>query len=377
MLQGPAGPFFRRVAAQLEARGANVTKVNFNAADGLFFGRGDVVTFRGHLDAWPDFFANLVRKREIDAVVLFGDMRPRHRMAIETAEALGVRVFVFEEGYLRPDFVTLEEGGVSKRSSMPRDPDFYRQLEPDKLPPPKPVGNVMARAAVYAIAYACTHGLTSWRYPHYEHHRCIRPFHQALHWSRGSLRRVRNARRDRPIDARISSGEMPPFFVVPLQVHLDAALHDCPFESVDEFITTVVESFARNAPSAAALLVKDHPLGRPYRDYSRLLEDLRQRHGLADRLRYVDVIHLPTALRNARGTVTINSTVGLSSIHHGTPVKCLGDAVYDMPGLTFQGALDDFWTQPGVVDDDLYRKFHWWLRKNRQVNGSVWRKLWP
>jgi len=376
MLQGPAGPFFRRVAAQLEARGATVTKVNFNSADGLFFGRGDVVRFRGRLEAWPEFFADLVRAKEIDAVVLFGDTRPRHQMVTEAAPSLGLRIFVFEEGYLRPDFVTLEEGGVLKRSSMPRDPEFYRQLDPGPLPDPHPVGNVMARAAVYAIAYACTHGLTSWRYPHYEHHRCIRPFHQAFHWSRGGLRRVRNARRDRPVDERIAADDMPPFFVVPLQVHLDAAMRDCPFDSIDEFITMVVESFARHAPPDCALLVKDHPLGRPYRNYAAVLESLRRRHGLGDRLHYVDVIHLPTALRSARGTVTINSTVGLSSIHHGTPVKCLGDAIYDMRGLTFQGSIDDFWRDPGKVDGPLYRRFHWWLRTHRQVNGSVWRKLW-
>jgi capsule polysaccharide modification protein KpsS len=123
--------------------------------------------------------------------------------------------------------------------------------------------------------------------------------------------------------------------------------------------------------------LKDHPLGRPYRDYSALLDELRNAHGLGDRLCYVDVIHLPSALRNARGVVTINSTVGLSSIHHGTPVKCLGTAVYDMPGLTYGGPLDEFWRAPGEVDADLYRKFRWWLRTNNQINGSVWRELWP
>ncbi|WP_250313331.1 capsular polysaccharide export protein, LipB/KpsS family, partial [Escherichia coli] len=34
----------------------------------------------------------------------------------------------FEEGYLRPQFITVEEGGVNAYSSLPRDPDFYRKL---------------------------------------------------------------------------------------------------------------------------------------------------------------------------------------------------------------------------------------------------------
>jgi capsule polysaccharide modification protein KpsS len=89
------------------------------------------------------------------------------------------------------------------------------------------------------------------------------------------------------------------------------------------------------------------------------------------------MINLPAALRDARGTVVINSTVGLSSVHHGTPVKCLGSPVYDMPGLTCQKPLAEFWRSPGHVDADLYRRFRWWLRTNNQINGNVWCDIYP
>jgi capsule polysaccharide modification protein KpsS len=89
----------------------------------------------------------------------------------------------------------------------------------------------------------------------------------------------------------------------------------------------------------------------------------------------VDVINLPAALRHARGTVVINSTVGLSSLMHGTPVKCLGRAVYDMPGLTHQGSLADFFAAPSEVDRELHRRFRQWLLENNQLNGSVWSRL--
>jgi capsule polysaccharide modification protein KpsS len=379
MLQGPAGPFFRRVAAQLRARGATVTKVHFNASDALFFGNGagvHIVRYRAPFAAWPQFVGDLLRTRAIDAIVLFGDTRPLHRMAMREAAERGIDVYVFEEGYLRPDFVTLERDGVSTNSSIPKDPDFYRSLTPTPLPDPRPVGNVLTRATGYAIVYACTHGLTRWRYPHYRHHRDIRPFVQTYHWVRGAYRRVKRTARDHRVDRQIANGDMSPFYCVPLQVHLDAAVRQSGFSSIDDFISAVVASFANHAPSDTRLLLKDHPLGRPYRDYTQLIEHLRTTHRLADRLLYVDVIHLPTTLKAARGTVTINSTVGLSSIHHDTPVKCLGKAFYDMPGLTHQGDLDAFWRDPGLVDQPLYRRFRWWLRTNNQINGSVWRELW-
>jgi capsular polysaccharide export protein len=43
-------------------------------------------------------------------------------------------------------------------------------------------------------------------------------------------------------------------------------------------------------------------------------------------------------LAPAAGVVTVNSTAGLQALREGKPVVALGRALYDMPGLTFQGA---------------------------------------
>ena len=116
-------------------------------------------------------------------------------------------------------------------------------------------------------------------------------------------------------------------------------------------------------------------MDRPYSDYSVDIEALRLEHGLGERLLYADVINLPAALRGARGTVVINSTVGLSSLMHGTPVKCLGQAIYDMPGLTHQGSLSEFFSTPAPVDRELCQRFRQWLRQQNQLNGSVCSRL--
>jgi capsule polysaccharide modification protein KpsS len=96
---------------------------------------------------------------------------------------------------------------------------------------------------------------------------------------------------------------------------------------------------------------------------------------LSDRVIYVHDLHLPTLLRGAAGAVMINSTVGLQAISYGTPVKVLGAAVYDIAGLTFQGALADFWRAPGSVDDQLYRAFRSYLLYINQANGSFAKRL--
>jgi len=51
-------------------------------------------------------------------------------------------------------------------------------------------------------------------------------------------------------------------------------------------------------------------------------------------------------LSNAAGIVTINSTVGTTGLYNRVPVKVLGNAVFDIPGLTSQQPLDAFWQDP-------------------------------
>lgn len=375
MLQGPAGPFFARVARQLRAAGAHITKVNFNGGEDLYFREQDVVRFRGSRQEWPAFFDQLVAQRGTDGVLLFGDCRPLHRLAIERARARSLQVFVFEEGYLRPDFVTLERGGVNGHSQLPKDPAFYANLPVNPDPPHRSIEHAFIKSALHTIAYASAAALAKPRYPSYEHHRDIRPLPQAGLWLRGAMRRALHTLRDRELAQRVEAHGLPPYFFVPLQVHLDSQLGHSRFATINDFIREVVESFARHAPKDHVLLLKLHPMDRPYSDYGRDVDELEREHGLTGRLYYADVINIPAALRAARGTIVINSTVGLSSLTHGTPVKCLGQAVYDIPGLTHQGTLADFFRQPGTVDRLLYKKFRQWLLLQNQLNGSVWSKL--
>jgi capsule polysaccharide modification protein KpsS len=375
MLQGPAGPFFARVARQFQQAGACVTKVNFNGGEDLYFRGASVVRYRGSLAHWPEFFEALVRERGVDGVVLFGDCRPLHRAAVVRAKALGLPVFVFEEGYLRPDFVTLERDGVNGHSPIPRDPDFFSQITPAPEASRAPISHAFLKSALHTVAYATAAAALRPLYPHYRHHRDIRPLPQAALWARGAMRRAVHTMRDRELGRRLETRELGPYFFVPLQVHLDSQLGHSGYASIEDFIREVVQTFAEHAPPDHALVLKLHPMDRAYRDYGELVSELTRRHALRGRLHYVDVVNLPAALRGAVGTVVINSTVGLSSLTHGTPVKCLGTAVYDLPGLTHQGSLATFFREPEPVDRALYKRFRHWLLQTNQLHGSVWSRL--
>jgi len=369
------GPFFRHVAARLRKSGAQVSKVNFNLADAVyFFPFPSGALYRGSLQQWPEYLAALVARRSVTNIMVFGDCRPYHRSAIECASKLGIEVYVFEEGYLRPNYITLERHGVNGYSQLPRDPAFYRSIEARPCPPAPSVKLAYLHAAFHSIVYVLICSCFGWLTPRYSHHRDIRWHRQGLLWLRGGLRRVSNTLRDRKLAQALAAGTLD-YFLVPLQVHLDSQITHSEFRDVTEFIQVVVRSFAASAPKSASLVFKSHPLDRPYRDYTSLIQSLRRKHNLELRLHYVDVVNLPAALKNARGTIVINSTVGLSSLRNLVPTVCLGRAIYDMPGLTHQGTLDDFWNTPEPVDPGLLDKFVYFIRVETQLAGSVWSGL--
>ncbi|EIC22571.1 capsule biosynthesis protein [Thiorhodovibrio frisius] len=377
LLQGPMGPFFWRLRLDLEAAGAEVFKINFCPGDRLYY-PNDAIDYRGTLEDWPNYLSRLLARLDVDAVFLFGDCRHYHLGVPDVIRWQRAVLYVFEEGYLRPDFITVEKGGVNNFSSLSRDPAFYRGHVPRAPvePPPRKVKNGFSRAAFHAVVYALANAAMGWRFPHYVHHRSLSPIPQAFYWLRAGWRKHYFGWRERPLAKRLTGALSKRYFIAPLQTHNDAqiSIHS-DFSSIEEFIEQVLVSFSRGAAPDHFLVFKHHPLDRGYREYGRFIARRAAKYGLQGRVLYVHDVHLPDLLNHTLGCVVINSTVGLSSILHKAPLCVLGTPIYDMPGLTFQGKLDDFWGDPGTVDYDLYIRFRSWLRAHNQANGNFYRPL--
>lgn len=375
LLQGPVGSFFRRFATELQRHGTQVTKVNFNAGDALFFRGPEVVSYRDPIDEWPARFRALVKEHRVDAIFLVGDCRAIHKPIIPIAREMGIAVWVFEEGYLRPDHITLERGGVNGNSSMPKDPNVYREQAAQMGPAPKAerVGDTFIPFALQSVFYACAAAAGAWRYPHYQHHRDIRPLGQGVAWVRSAWRKKAYARKEDGVLQRATEEWSGNYFLVPLQLHCDFQIVHSDYESIPEFIEEVLETYSKHAPADTRLLIKHHPLDRAYRDYTDLLRRHSRRLGIEARVHYIHDQHLPTLLKHARGVVTMNSTVGTSALYHQAPVKVMGRAIYNVPELTYQGSLANFFCEIGKVDSELFRDFNRWMREHNQINGSFYK----
>jgi len=375
LLQGPIGPFFGRFARDLQDQGFTVYKVNFNGGDQLCYRGPNPRSFSGRPEDFPAYLDHILTSLSIDRIYLFGDTRAYHEMARRIARQRNIRIFVFEEGYLRPDYLTLEEYGVNAYSQLPRNPDFYApwSILPHKKPVKVKFG--FTSMAMWAVIYYVASFLMHWRYPHYTHHRPLNVLDEGTKWLLASFHKMHHALTGRLLMRKLSKNPHR-FFFVPLQVHCDGQiLRHSEYNTVQEFIRDVVGSFARFAPSDSWLVIKHHPMDRPYHNYRRLIRALVAEQGLKGRVFYAHDLHLPKLLTQARGTVVINSTVGLSSLFHGTPVICLSESVYNIPGLTHQDSLESFWTQPSPVDENLYNAFRSYLIKHNQVNGSYYHRI--
>jgi capsular polysaccharide export protein len=117
-------------------------------------------------------------------------------------------------------------------------------------------------------------------------------------------------------------------------------------------------------------VIKRHPLDNGLANFRRQARRIARRLKLGDRVLVMDGGHLPTLLSKSAGVVVVNSTSGISALHHNRPVAVLGRAIFNLAGLTHQGDLDGFWRERTPPDPELYRAFRKVVLTRAQVNGS-------
>ena len=374
LLQGPVGPFFALLARRLQGHGHRASRILFNGGDSLFSRAAGAVSYRGDLAGWPAFLEAQLRAQAVTDIVLFGDCRPLHREAVLQARALGITVHVLEEGYLRPHWLTLEVGGVNGYSALPRSPEWYL-AQARGLPAwhaPHPVIDSFAFRALVNVLYQLATLICTRHYPGYRTHRPWHPLAEYGAATRASLASIfvrwRSARRAGRMVAQAR-----PWYLFPLQLESDSQIR---FHSAAGSLLPVIEqvvgSFARQAPAGTLLAVTEHPLDTGIVDLKRATRDAAERHGIGERVVYLRGGSPTELLRQCRGVVTVNSTIGFRALNLKRPLKPLGWAIYDMPGLSFQGSLDEFWQHGTAPDATLFEAFCRVLTARTQLNAGLY-----
>lgn len=373
-LQGPSSPLFSKCAARLERMGHACQRINLNLGDWIFWRRRGGVDYRGRSEDWPAFVHDFMARNGTTDLVLLGEERPYHKAAIRAARALHVDVHVIEMGYLRPDWVTFERDGMSSNSRFPRDPQRILKAAA-RLPEPDwavRFQQSFLREAGYDLLYNLPNVFFWFFYPHYRRHALFHPLAEYAGWSLRLLRRKRAEQAARAICARLfSSGD--PFYVYPLQLQTDYQLRaHSPYAGQQEAISQVLSSFAAHAGPAHQLLVKLHPLDNGLIDWRSYVAAEARRRGIGERVHFIDGGSLDDLVERAEGMVTVNSTAAIAALRRLKPVKTLGSAVFDTPGLSYPGSLDAFWQNPFPADAALTSAFFRLLAHEYQVRGNFY-----
>ena len=369
-LQGPPGPLFRRLGSALKSRGFPVYRINLSGGDVRDWPDA-TENFRGRFSDWPVFFDKFLRDRNVTDLILFGDCRPYHVSAHGVAGIRGVRTHVVEEGYLRPDWMTLEPEGVNARSTLSRDRIWFRE-EARRLPPEKktpPVTASFRRRARDSYWYYHSVVTGRLRFPHYRSHRSDNILLEGLGWLWKFAWKKAERRRTLRVLRAIAGRQI---FVVPLQLSGDFQIRaHSPFPDMQSAAVYVIESFAAHAPPGVHLLLKAHPLDCSFFNWPRFVRDHGRRLGIDARLHYIAGGDLERIAAKSRGLVCVNSTSATLALAHSIPVCTIGEAIYDIPGLTHQGHLDTFWNNPTPPEPGLYQDFRRVLVDRCLVRGGL------
>ncbi|EJB0448141.1 capsule biosynthesis protein [Campylobacter coli] len=371
LLQGPVGTFFHRLAIKMEKNKTKVLKLNFNGGDFLFYPSGK----RCKCDEkdLENFYESFFKEKKIDAIVMYNDCRLIHAKAIKVAKGLGIGIWIFEEGYLRPYCITFEKDGVNANSSLPRDKNFYLSCNILTKESIKEIPGGFKFMAFSAFLYWLFSFLLAPFFNNKLHHRTLFPF-EFLFWFRSLYRKYLYKFTEKKLNQKIYSLEKK-YFLAILQVYNDTQIKHHYKKSIEEFIEELILSFANHARAKSYLIFKHHPMDRGYRNYSKLIDELCQKYHVEGRIFYVHDTYLPTLLKNALGCITINSTVGLSAILEGCPTKVCGNAFYNFEGLAYPKKLQFFWREAHAYkpNPNLVLNFKNYLLNTNQFNGNFYK----
>jgi capsular polysaccharide export protein len=376
-LQGPHGPFFAGLAKMLRIAGAEVWRVGFNAGDRAFWPNGaSYLPYRDSPENWPDHLCRLLTEKGVTDIVLYGDTRPIHAEAVAEARRRGLRVHVFEEGYLRPYWVTYERGGSNGNSrlmdmSLARMQAALAQSDMETPLPPAHWGDMRQHVFYGALYHGFVMFLNS-GYRGFRPHRALPVTREFLLYLQRLVLMPLHAIERRIATWIIRRGGFP-YHLALLQLEHDSSFQShSPFSSITEFLEEVIRGFAKGAPPHHHLVIKAHPLEDGRAPITREMRRLARFHGLRGRVHFVRGGKLAQLLNDARSAVTVNSTAGQQVLWRGIPLKVFGRAVYAKPEFVSDAPLHLFFAGTTRPDARAYRQYRRYLLETSQVPGGYY-----
>ena len=372
-LIGPIGTFFARLSNYLEKNNVKTYKISFPLYE-YGFPKSKLIKFNQDINLFKNYLKKILIDKEIKHIFMYGNVLIPHRQALTLvdelkAEDIHVNTHIFELGYLRPNFVTLEKKGINYTSGFIKNRDFFMEQDSFKV---FPIAKKHARFRIRKIWKTITfinHSFKNYKIVESEHKLQPKPVYIWFQikgfflkffffFSEFKLKKYFLAKK---------------YFLVILQVSTDSQLTEgSDFKDNKKFIYKVIKDFAEANRNDINLIFKHHPRDRGYTNYYNDIKKISKEFGVYKNVFYIHDYYLSKLFQNSNceGTILINSTVGYQSLYHSVPTKSLGITPYNIKGLSDQKDLVSFFKNPSPVDKLLFNKFYKYILENSQINGN-------
>lgn len=381
LLQGPQSLFFKELAKRIVSLGGRVVKINYCGGDVLLFGRASnniiVKNYRDGIYTYIDYIKTIISEYEITDLLVYSDFRPYHNDAITVCKHNNINVYVFEEGYYRDGFSTLERNGVNGRSSLPKDPIIIRELA-SKLDPffkAKSHKSTIKEKVFSAILHHVGNFLF---FPYFYKFRTHRQYNIAFELigilPRYFGRHKRKISSKKILDKVFSLNK--DYFLYPLQLNGDSQIQlYSPYIRQLDTISYVLSTFAKNAKEDELLLIKNHPLDNGLINYKVFINSCAKSFNIQDRVFFIEDGDLNLIIEKSKAVVLINSTVGVSALLKSKAVFCLGSAIYALKGLAIDSkemSLAQFFKDSKKPDISLLQDFLKVMQDRALIEGNFY-----
>lgn len=381
-LQGPHGAFFKELAYALKKQGHCIHRVNLCGGDWYDWHGEHTQCFRKNTTQWSSWISSFMQEKGITDLLLFGDWRSFHQEAILIAKTYGIRIWVFEEGYMRPSYITMERNGVNGNSSLPKTLTEleweYSKINPKlSFLPPTNLPNSLAKRMLLAFNYSAIELLARPFFPFYSTHRPNGILKELFAWIL-RLPMKQSRRRFALKTMRNIYHSQQPYVLFPLQLDSDSQVRrHSPFSGMRDAISYIISSFAMHAPKDLLLVIKNHPLDNGMINYKVYIENFAKSCNVKNRVFFIDVNNITKLVEKSQAMIVLNSTIGVSALKKGVPVYCIGTSIYSLQGLAvniLQQSLADFWCKPIPPSPRILEKFETIVKSNVLINGNFYSK---
>ena len=300
---------------------------------------------------------------------MMNDLRWQHAIAIHLAKKLNIKYLVFELGLFRPNTITLDSKGVNYNNSVPKNKEFYLNLEGfNKFDYTKINSDITEKKRNIVITKYMilnTIGKLFGIYTPANNRNSILDYYK----------RFKNTYLKKKIFKNITLENK--YIFVPLQVKTDTqTLLHSDYNDMNEFMEDTIQGvneYRKKYDSNIELVFKEHPMDCGKVSY----ENFYIKYKGYTWINFLKDGNTKEVIENSDMVITINSTVGLEAIEMYKPVICMGRAFFTIDGIANKSNLlklaDDIRDKLiEVKDKKLIDNFLNYLRYEYSVEGNLY-----